>query len=81
MNAYAKQFFPELESRIPEEPPLEIKDPLPDKLHDSVPALSFVLYILAGVVGFLTHYLLPQLRKQLPWFFLAHPVLRSHEYS
>uniref|UniRef100_A0AAY4A4V8 Pecanex-like protein n=1 Tax=Denticeps clupeoides TaxID=299321 RepID=A0AAY4A4V8_9TELE len=45
------------------------------------PALSFVLYILAGVVGFLTHYLLPQLRKQLPWFCLAHPVLRSREYS
>uniref|UniRef100_A0A8C1FE98 Pecanex-like protein n=1 Tax=Cyprinus carpio carpio TaxID=630221 RepID=A0A8C1FE98_CYPCA len=45
------------------------------------PALSFVLYILAGVVGFFTHYLLPQLRKQLPWFCLAHPVLRSREYS
>uniref|UniRef100_A0A8C1V3M7 Pecanex-like protein n=1 Tax=Cyprinus carpio TaxID=7962 RepID=A0A8C1V3M7_CYPCA len=45
------------------------------------PALSFVLYILAGVVGFSTHYLLPQLRKQLPWFCLAHPVLRSREYS
>uniref|UniRef100_A0AAR2L1Y1 Pecanex-like protein n=1 Tax=Pygocentrus nattereri TaxID=42514 RepID=A0AAR2L1Y1_PYGNA len=106
------KFFPELESRTPEEPPLEIKDPLPEKLCNSVkeilhsdlvmcplmaiitfaisastvfialqPALSFVLYILAGVVGFLTHYLLPQLRKQLPWFCLAHPVLRSHEYS
>ena len=45
------------------------------------PALSLVLYILAGVVGFFTHYLLPQLRKQLPWFCLAHPVLRSREYS
>jgi hypothetical protein len=33
------------------------------------------------VVGFFTHYLLPQLRKQLPWFCLAHPVLRSREYS
>uniref|UniRef100_A0A8B9HU47 Pecanex-like protein n=1 Tax=Astyanax mexicanus TaxID=7994 RepID=A0A8B9HU47_ASTMX len=106
------KFFPELESRTPEEPPLEIKDPLPEKLRSSVseilhsdlvmcplmaiitfaisastvfialqPALSFVLYILAGVLGFLTHYLLPQLRKQLPWFCLAHPVLRSHEYS
>ncbi|KAJ8266146.1 hypothetical protein GJAV_G00126460 [Gymnothorax javanicus] len=105
------RFFPELESRSPEEPPLEIKDPLPDKLRDSVreilhsdlvmcplmavitfaisastvfialqPALSLVLYVLAGVVGFLTHYLLPQLRKQLPWFCLAHPVLRSREY-
>lgn len=48
---------------------------------DTQPALSFVLYILAGVVGFITHYLLPQLRKQLPWFCLAHPVLRSREYS
>uniref|UniRef100_A0A8C1FAD6 Pecanex-like protein n=1 Tax=Cyprinus carpio carpio TaxID=630221 RepID=A0A8C1FAD6_CYPCA len=106
------KFFPELESRTPEEPPLEIKDPLPEKLRNSVkeilhsdlvmcplmaiitfaisastvfialqPALSFVLYILAGVVGFSTHYLLPQLRKQLPWFCLAHPVLRSREYS
>uniref|UniRef100_A0A671Q583 Pecanex-like protein n=1 Tax=Sinocyclocheilus anshuiensis TaxID=1608454 RepID=A0A671Q583_9TELE len=106
------KFFPELESRTPEEPPLEIKDPLPEKLRNSVketlhsdlvmcplmaiitfaisastvfialqPALSYILYILAGLVGFFTHYLLPQLRKQLPWFCLAHPVLRSREYS
>uniref|UniRef100_A0A3Q3H3F1 Pecanex-like protein n=1 Tax=Kryptolebias marmoratus TaxID=37003 RepID=A0A3Q3H3F1_KRYMA len=106
------KIFPELENRTPEEPPVEIKDPLPEKLRSSVreilhsdlvmcplmavitfaisastvfialqPALSFVLYILAGVVGFITHYLLPQLRKQLPWFCLAHPVLRSKEYS
>lgn len=45
------------------------------------PALSYILYMVAGGVGFLTHYLLPQLRKQLPWFCLAHPVLRSREYS
>uniref|UniRef100_A0A4W5MKT5 Pecanex-like protein n=1 Tax=Hucho hucho TaxID=62062 RepID=A0A4W5MKT5_9TELE len=106
------RFFPELESRTPEEPPLEIKDPLPEKLRDSVKeifhsdlvmcplmavitfAISastvfialqvsqlYILYMVAGVVGFLTHYLLPQLRKQLPWFCLAHPVLRSREYS
>lgn len=54
---------------------------LPSSESDPQPALSFVLYILAGVVGFITHYLLPQLRKQLPWFCLAHPVLRSREYS
>ncbi|KAI4814517.1 hypothetical protein KUCAC02_003709 [Chaenocephalus aceratus] len=96
----------------PRRAPVEIKDPLPEKLRNSVkeilhsdlvmcllmavitfaisastvfialqPALSVVLYILAGVVGFITHYLLPQLRKQLPWFCLAHPVLRSREYS
>ncbi|XP_010901996.1 pecanex-like protein 1 isoform X1 [Esox lucius] len=106
------KFFPELESRTPEDPPLEIKDPLPEKLRNSVreifhsdlvmcplmavitfaisastvfialqPALSYILYMVAGVVGFVTHYLLPQLRKQLPWFCLAHPVLRSREYS
>uniref|UniRef100_A0A8C5NCQ7 Pecanex-like protein n=1 Tax=Gouania willdenowi TaxID=441366 RepID=A0A8C5NCQ7_GOUWI len=106
------KLFPDLESRTPEESLVEIKDPLPEKLCNSVkeifhsdlvmcplmavitfaisastvfialqPALSFVLYILAGVVGFITHYLLPQLRKQLPWFCLAHPVLRSKEYS
>uniref|UniRef100_F6RDT4 Pecanex-like protein n=1 Tax=Monodelphis domestica TaxID=13616 RepID=F6RDT4_MONDO len=43
--------------------------------------LGFVLYALAGLVGFLTHYLLPQLRKQLPWFCLSQPVLKSQEYS
>uniref|UniRef100_A0A8C7S670 Pecanex-like protein n=1 Tax=Oncorhynchus mykiss TaxID=8022 RepID=A0A8C7S670_ONCMY len=93
------KFFPDLLGRTPEEPPLEIKDPLPEKLHNSVvrcvpngqfgmhtktslpPALSYILYMVAGGVGFLTHYLLPQLRKQLPWFCLAHPVLRSREYS
>ncbi|XP_066574829.1 pecanex-like protein 3 isoform X2 [Amia ocellicauda] len=106
------RFLPDLDSRSPEEPPLEIKDPLPEKLRNSVketlhsdlvmcpliaiitfaisastvfialqPALSFVLYALAGAVGFLTHYLVPQLRKQLPWFCFAHPVLRSREYS
>uniref|UniRef100_A0A8C7JTD7 Pecanex-like protein n=1 Tax=Oncorhynchus kisutch TaxID=8019 RepID=A0A8C7JTD7_ONCKI len=112
LSLVRSKFFPELESRTPEEPPLEIKDPLPGKLRDSVreifhsdlvmcplmavitfaisastvfialqPALSYILYMVAGVVGFLTHYLLPQLRKQLPWFCLAHPVLRSREYS
>uniref|UniRef100_A0A8C2PKU8 Pecanex-like protein n=1 Tax=Cyprinus carpio TaxID=7962 RepID=A0A8C2PKU8_CYPCA len=114
------KFFPELESRTPEEPPLEIKDPLPEKLRNSVKeilhsdlvmcplmaiitfAISastvfiyvffffFFFYIIFGcflfffstfLVGFSTHYLLPQLRKQLPWFCLAHPVLRSREYS
>lgn len=30
------KFFPELESRTPEDPPVEIKDPLPEKLRNSV---------------------------------------------
>lgn len=40
-----------------------------------------MLYALAGAVGFFTHYLLPQLRKQLPWFCLSQPVLKPQEYS
>ncbi|XP_072840376.2 pecanex-like protein 3 isoform X2 [Pogona vitticeps] len=43
--------------------------------------LGYVLYALAGLVGLVTHYLLPQLRKQLPWFFLSQPVLKPREYS
>ncbi|XP_067328636.1 pecanex-like protein 3 isoform X1 [Anolis sagrei] len=43
--------------------------------------LGYVLYALAGLVGFVTHYLLPQLRKQLPWFCLSQPVLKPREYS
>ncbi|XP_067877905.1 pecanex-like protein 3 isoform X2 [Heterodontus francisci] len=106
------RFFPQLENRNPEDPLLEIQDPLPAKLKSSVrevlhsdlvmcpviaiitfaisastvfialqPVLSYVLYALAGLVGFLTHYLLPQLRKQLPWCCLSHPMLKSREYS
>ncbi|XP_051900937.1 pecanex-like protein 3 [Pristis pectinata] len=106
------KFFPQLDNRNPEDPLLEIQDPLPAKLRSSVreilhsdlvmcpviaiitfaisastvfialqPVLSYVLYALAGLVGFLTHYLLPQLRKQLPWCCLSHPVLKSKEYS
>jgi hypothetical protein len=36
---------------------------------------------MAAIVGVTTHYLLPQLRKQLPWLCFADPVLRSAEYN
>uniref|UniRef100_A0A3B3CSB8 Pecanex-like protein n=1 Tax=Oryzias melastigma TaxID=30732 RepID=A0A3B3CSB8_ORYME len=44
------------------------------------PFLSYVLYALLGAVGLLTHYLLPQVRKQLPWFCFSHPLLKTKEY-
>uniref|UniRef100_A0AAY4DQP4 Pecanex-like protein n=1 Tax=Denticeps clupeoides TaxID=299321 RepID=A0AAY4DQP4_9TELE len=44
------------------------------------PYLSYVLYGLVGSVGLLTHYLLPQLRKQLPWYCFSHPLLKTREY-
>lgn len=46
----------------------------------SQPYLSYVLYGLLGTVGLLTHYLLPQLRKQLPWYCFSHPLLKTKEY-
>ncbi|XP_068194427.1 pecanex-like protein 1 [Antennarius striatus] len=44
------------------------------------PFLSYVLYALLGTVALLTHYLLPQLRKQLPWYCFSHPLLKTKEY-
>ncbi|XP_058525341.1 pecanex-like protein 2 [Ochotona princeps] len=45
------------------------------------PFLSIVLFALAGSVGFLTHYLLPQLRKHHPWMWISHPILKNKEYQ
>ncbi|XP_061749886.1 pecanex-like protein 1 isoform X4 [Nerophis ophidion] len=44
------------------------------------PFLSYVLYALLATVGLLTHYLLPQVRKQLPWYCFSHPLLKTKEY-
>ncbi|KAM4828485.1 pecanex-like protein 2 [Thomomys bottae] len=43
------------------------------------PFLSVVLFALAGVVGLITHHLLPQLRKHHPWLWVSHPILKSSE--
>jgi hypothetical protein len=45
------------------------------------PELNPVLWAVAGFLGFILHYVFPQLRKQLPWLCLARPVFRSHEHS
>ncbi|XP_055003356.1 pecanex-like protein 2 isoform X2 [Sorex araneus] len=45
------------------------------------PFLSIVLFALAGMVGFVTHYMLPQLRKHHPWMWISHPVLKNREYQ
>ncbi|KAK2824477.1 hypothetical protein Q5P01_021652 [Channa striata] len=94
-----------------EEEDTDIKDPLPEKLQNSMkeillsdvvvcsvayiltfaitastvflslkPFVTIVLYALAGTVGFVTHYLIPQLRKHHPWLWISHPVLKTKEY-
>ncbi|XP_006734523.1 pecanex-like protein 1 isoform X5 [Leptonychotes weddellii] len=106
------KIFPKTEEKNPEDPLSEVKDPLPEKLRNSVserlqsdlvvcivigvlyfaihvstvftvlqPALKYVLYALVGFVGFVTHYVLPQLRKQLPWHCFSHPLLKTVEYN
>ncbi|XP_067011369.2 pecanex-like protein 1 isoform X2 [Anabrus simplex] len=45
------------------------------------PDLNPVLMTAAGALGFLLHYVCPQLRKQLPWLCIAQPVLRAHEHG
>ncbi|XP_075233994.1 pecanex isoform X2 [Lycorma delicatula] len=45
------------------------------------PELNPVLWSVASCMGFLLHYIMPQLRKQLPWLCIARPVLRSHEHN
>lgn len=45
------------------------------------PELSPVLWSIAGVLGFILHYVLPQFRKQLPWLCIARPIFRSHEHG
>ncbi|XP_067321307.1 pecanex-like protein 2 isoform X1 [Anolis sagrei] len=42
--------------------------------------LSLVLFASAWTVGFVTHYILPQLRKHHPWMWISHPVLKNKEY-
>uniref|UniRef100_A0A8D0GDJ9 Pecanex-like protein n=1 Tax=Sphenodon punctatus TaxID=8508 RepID=A0A8D0GDJ9_SPHPU len=44
------------------------------------PFLSIVLFALACTVGFVTHYMLPQLRKHHPWLWISHPLLKNKEY-
>ncbi|KAM9365793.1 pecanex-like protein 2 isoform 1-T1 [Pholidichthys leucotaenia] len=100
-----------VESDEEEEEDTDIKDPLPEKLQNSMkeillsdvivcsvayiltfaitastvflslkPFVTIVLYALAGTVGFVTHYLIPQLRKHHPWLWISHPVLKTKEY-
>ncbi|XP_074844751.1 pecanex-like protein 2 isoform X1 [Carettochelys insculpta] len=45
------------------------------------PFLSIVLFALAWTVGFITHYILPQLRKHHPWLWISHPILKNKEYQ
>lgn len=50
------------------------------RLFSPQPLLGVVLCVLAAAVGFVTHHLLPQLRKHHPWMWISQPVLKSREH-
>uniref|UniRef100_A0A3Q4AZ95 Pecanex-like protein n=1 Tax=Mola mola TaxID=94237 RepID=A0A3Q4AZ95_MOLML len=113
LSLIKSKIMPDLvESEEEEEEDTESKDPLPEKLQNSMqkeillsdtvacsvayiltfaltastvflslkPFVTIVLYALAGTVGFVTHYLIPQLRKHHPWLWISHPILKPKEY-
>ncbi|XP_061167093.1 pecanex-like protein 1 [Saccostrea echinata] len=43
------------------------------------PVLSDILYYIAAGFGFLVHYLIPMLRKEMPWLCCSHPLLSNRE--
>ena len=43
------------------------------------PVLQDVLVYMAGCVGLIVHYLIPQLRKEMPWLYFSKPVLSNYE--
>ncbi|XP_034671388.1 protein pecanex isoform X2 [Drosophila subobscura] len=45
------------------------------------PDLNVVLYVFIGVLGFLLHYAVPQMRKHMPWLCFARPLLRQREFG
>ncbi|XP_053952109.1 protein pecanex [Anastrepha ludens] len=45
------------------------------------PDLNIVLYAFTGGLGLLLHYIIPQMRKHMPWLCFARPILRQKEYG
>lgn len=45
------------------------------------PELNPILQAFAIVLGFLLHYVLPQMRKYLPWLCFAKPIFKQKEYG
>lgn len=45
------------------------------------PELNPILQSFVIILGFLLHYLIPQMRKYLPWLCFAKPILKQKEYG
>uniref|UniRef100_A0A0P6K140 Pecanex-like protein n=1 Tax=Aedes aegypti TaxID=7159 RepID=A0A0P6K140_AEDAE len=45
------------------------------------PDINYVLHTGACILGFTIHYIVPQLRKHLPWLCIAKPILKAKEFG
>ena len=45
------------------------------------PNINIILHIIAIILGFGLHYVVPQMRKHLPWLCVAAPILKTHEHG
>ncbi|XP_065095593.1 protein pecanex isoform X2 [Ochlerotatus camptorhynchus] len=45
------------------------------------PDINYVLHTGACILGFMIHYMIPQLRKHLPWLCIAKPILKAREFG
>jgi hypothetical protein len=45
------------------------------------PDINHIMWALVAVIGFLLHYIMPQLRKQLPWLCFSNPIFKTHEHN
>lgn len=45
------------------------------------PEVNPALHTLAVVLGFILHYVIPQMRKQWPWLCIAKPILKAADYG
>jgi hypothetical protein len=45
------------------------------------PDINHIMWALVSAIGFLLHYIMPQLRKQLPWLCFSNPIFKTHEHN
>ncbi|CAF3593816.1 unnamed protein product [Adineta steineri] len=45
------------------------------------PILNYIICSLVIIFGILFHYILPQLRKQLPWLLFSEPLIKQADYT
>ncbi|CAF1038558.1 unnamed protein product [Rotaria sp. Silwood1] len=45
------------------------------------PILNYIICSIVIVLGILFHYILPQLRKQLPWLLFSEPLIKQADYA